>query len=55
MRKRVLTKQVAVMLSEELHRQVIEATDQMEISISEFIRESIEKTLRQNKGEKINE
>ena len=55
MRKRVLTKQVAVMLSEELHRQIIEATDQMEVSVSEFVRESIENTLRQNKGEKSNE
>ena len=55
MRKRVLTKQVAVMLSEELHRQIIEATDQMEVSVSEFVRESIEKTLNQNKGEENNE
>ena len=55
MRKRVLTKQVAVMVSEELHKQIIEATDQMEISISEFVRESIENTLRQNKGVKSNE
>jgi predicted HicB family RNase H-like nuclease len=55
MRKRVLTKQVAVMLSEELHKQIIEATDRAEISISEFVRESIENTLRQSKGEKTNE
>ena len=55
MRKRVLTKQVAVMLSEELHRQIIEETDQMEISISEFIRESVEEKIDQIKGEENNE
>ena len=55
MRKRVLTKQVAVMLSKELHKQVIETTDRMEISISEFVRESIEKKIDKSKGEENNE
>jgi len=55
MRKRVLTKQVAVVLSEETHQQLIQVTDEVEISVSEFVRESIEKTLNQNKGEENNE
>lgn len=55
MRKRVLTKQVAVVLSEETHQRLIQVTDEMEISVSEFVRESIEKTLNQNKGEENNE
>ena len=55
MRKRVLIKQVAVMVSEELHKQIIEATDRAEISISQFIRESVEDKIDQSKGEKSNE
>ena len=55
MRKRVLTKQLAVVLSEELYKQVIEATDKQEISISQFIRESVEDKIDQIKGEETNE
>ncbi len=54
MRKRILTKQVAVMLSEELYHQVIEATDRAEVSTSEFVREAIEQKLNQSKGEENN-
>ncbi len=54
MRKRILTKQVAVMLSEELYHQVIEATDQAEISVSEFVREAIQEKIDQIKGEENN-
>jgi len=55
MRKRILTQQVAVMISEELHRQIIEITDRAEISISEFVREAIEEKIDQIKGEENNE
>ena len=54
MRKRVLTKQVAVMLSEELHHQVMKATDRAEISISQFVRESIEERLNRRIKENSN-
>jgi hypothetical protein len=37
MRKRILTKQVAVMLSVEMYQNIIEATDRAEISISQFV------------------
>ena len=55
MRKRVLTKQVAVMISEELHQQIVEITDRDEISISEFIREIIEEKIDQIKREENHE
>jgi hypothetical protein len=55
MRKRILTKQVAVMLSEELYHQIIEATDRAEISISQFVRESVEDKIDQIKGEENDE
>jgi len=55
MRKRVLTKQVAVVLSEETHQQLIKVTDEMEISTSQFVREIIEDKINQNKGEESNE
>ncbi len=54
MRKRILTKQVAVMLSEELYHLIIETTDRMEISISQFIRESIEERLNREEKENTN-
>ena len=55
MRKRVLTNQVAVVLSEETHQRLIEITDEMEISVSQFIREIIEEKTNQRKGEENNE
>jgi len=55
MRKRILTKQVAVMISEKLHRQIIEITDRAEISISEFVREAIKEKIDHFKGEETNE
>jgi hypothetical protein len=39
MRKRILTKQVAVVLSEEMHQQLIDTTDRLEIPVSQFIRD----------------
>lgn len=55
MRKRILTKQVAVVLSEEMHQQLIKVTDEMEIPISQFIREIIEEKIDQTKGEENDE
>jgi predicted DNA-binding protein len=45
MRKRVLTNQVGVVLSEEMHHRLIEITDKLEIPISQFIRNIVEKEL----------
>ena len=46
MKKRNLTKQVALLLSEESYRLLMAITNKREISVSEFIRESVEKELR---------
>jgi predicted DNA-binding protein len=55
MRKRILTNQVGVVLSEEMHHRLIEITDKLEIPISQFIREIIEEKISQNKGEENDE
>ena len=45
MRKRKLTKQIGVMLTEESYQTLISITNNLEISISELIRKMIEKQL----------
>jgi len=50
MRKRYLTKQVGVVLSEEIYKQLIETTDRCEIPVSQFIRELIEEKMKLIKG-----
>ena len=55
MRKRVLTKHVGVVLSEETHQRLVKITDNLEIPISKFIREIIEEKIDQSKGEVDNE
>jgi predicted DNA-binding protein len=42
MRKRSLTRQVGVVMSEETYNQLIQITDEKEVPISVFIRELIE-------------
>ena len=50
MRKRVLTKQVGVVLSEETYKQLIETTNRLEIPVSQFIRELIEEKIKLIEG-----
>jgi hypothetical protein len=45
MRKRVLTNQVGVVLSEEMHHRLIKVTDKLEVPISKFIRNIVDKEL----------
>ena len=47
MRKRTLTRQVGVMLSEETYQQLMKVTNQKEISLSEFIRDVVEEGLNE--------
>jgi len=54
MRKRVLTNQVGVVLSEETHQGLVKITDKLEVPISKFIREIIEEKISQIKGEENN-
>ena len=45
MRKKILTRPVCVMLSDEMYRQIAEITDKVEISISDYIREALQKAI----------
>ncbi len=53
MRKRRFTKQVGLILSDEEYHQLLEQTNEAEVSISQWIREAIrDKLSSQEKGEK---
>jgi len=49
MRKRNFTRQAAVILSEETYNQLIEETNREEVTVSEWIREAIDRKLFQGK------
>ena len=49
MRKKTLTRQVGVLFSEDTYSELIRITDQIEISLSEFIRRIVEEKISQNK------
>ena len=53
MRKKIYTRNVGVLLSEETYQALISITDQMEISVSEFIRKTIEKEIDKQNFTKI--
>ena len=52
MRKRRLTRQIGVMISEETYQTLISITDQLEISISELIRKMIEEKVNHSNVDK---
>lgn len=45
MRKRFYTRNVGVLLSEDIYQLLINITDKLEVTISEYIRDLIEKNL----------
>ena len=45
MKKKILTRPVCVMLSQEMYLQITELTDQQEISVSDYIRFAIQEKL----------
>ncbi len=45
MKKKILTRPVCVMLSQEMYQQVFKVTDQQEISVSDYIREAIQEKM----------
>ena len=49
MRKRNFTRQVGLILSEETYKEVVEQTNKEEVTISQWIREAIEKKLSSDK------
>ena len=56
MRKRRLTRNVGVLLDEVTYEQLVQATDEEEVTMSEFIREVVvEKLNPESKGGKENE
>ena len=46
MRKKIYTRMVGIMFSEESYEKLVSITDQLEITVSEFIRDLVEKQLR---------
>ena len=49
MRKKIYTRQVGVLFSEITYEELIRITDEIEISVSEFIRDMVEKELKENR------
>ena len=45
MKKKILTRPVCVMLSQEMYQQVFKLTDQKEISVSDYIRLAIQEKM----------
>ena len=45
MRKKIYTRQVGVLFSEDTYTELIRITDEIEISVSEFIRQIVEEKL----------
>ena len=52
MRKRLYTRNIGVLLTEDSYLQLVNITDKMEVTISEYIRGLVEKELKENKKEK---
>ena len=51
MRKKIYTRQVGVLFSEVTYAELIRITDEIEISISEFIRSIVEEKIKQRTWE----
>lgn len=51
MRKKILTRPVCVMLSDEMYQQIVEITDKEETSISDYIRDAIQRKLEKQTKE----
>ncbi len=51
MRKKIFTRQVGVLFSEDTYAELISITDEIEISVSEFIRRIVEENINQRKRE----
>lgn len=53
MRKKIFTKQVGVLFSENTYAELIRITDEIEIAISAYIRDMVEKELKKNRKKEI--
>ena len=54
MKKRLFTKAIGIMVSKEMHKDVVHYCDVQELAISEFIREAIEVKLAQESDKNEN-
>ena len=52
MRKRLYTRNVGMLLTEDSYLQLVNITDKLEVTISEYIRGLVEKEINENKKEK---
>ena len=53
MRKKIYTRQVGVLFSEDTYQELIRITDEVELSVSEFIRSIVEEKINQRTKEEI--
>jgi Arc/MetJ-type ribon-helix-helix transcriptional regulator len=53
MKKKIYTRPVSVVLSCEMYEQILELTDQQEISVSDYIREALQGKLTNEKATTI--
>lgn len=51
MRKRIYTRNIGILLTEDSYQQLTDTTDRLEVPISEFIRDLITIKLKENKKE----
>jgi len=51
MRKRLYTRNVGILLTEDSYQQLINITDKLEVTISKYIRDLVEKKLKENHKE----
>jgi hypothetical protein len=51
MRKKIFTRQVGVVFSEVTYEELTRITDEIEMSVSEFIRNIVEEKIKQSKEE----
>ena len=51
MRKRLYTRNVGVLLTEDIYQQLINITDKLENTLSEYLRCLVEKELKENQKE----
>jgi len=55
MRKRLYTRNVGILLTEGSYQQLIDITDKLEVTISEYVRGLLVKKLKENQKEEISE
>jgi ABC-type lipopolysaccharide export system ATPase subunit len=53
MRKRLYTRNVGILLTENSYQQLIDITDKLEITISGYLRDLVEKELKENQKEEL--